>query len=158
MRENLLKNRKIGIILSVCYLTTVFFFYYMTLQSGNDSSEQSSFVTDLFIKVISIFKNDWKYDYDVVHNIIRKVVGHFGYSAFMGILGFLSWYFLRLKISESVLINLIVGLFIASTSELLQLIPNDRGPSFGDLFINYTGYFFGVITILFIVKSVLKNK
>ena len=151
-------NKKIGIIFCVCYFTAVFFFYFMTLQSGNDSSEQSSFVTDIFINIILRFNNDWKFDYNTVHNIIRKLVGHFGYSAFMGILGFLSWYFLRLKISESVLINLIVGLFIASTSELLQLIPKDRGPSFGDLFINYTGYFFGVIIILFIVKLVLKNK
>lgn len=156
MKKRIQKNNKLGIIFGVCYLIAVGFFYFMALSSGNDSSSQSSFITDIIIDIILFFKKDFNYDYDLVHNIVRKVVGHFGYSMFMGILGFISWYFLRLKISESMIINLIVGLFIASTSELMQHIPNDRGPSFGDLFINYAGYFLGVIIISFIVKCFKK--
>lgn len=151
------KHQKLGVLFSIIYCIGVLFFFIMSLQNGDDSSNKSSFLTDIVIKLIKIFNKNLEIKYQLIHLIVRKVIGHFGYSCFLGVLGFLSWYFLRLKIQESVLINLIVGLFIASISELLQLIPNDRGPSFGDIFINYAGYFFGVILIVFIVKVILKK-
>lgn len=153
IRNNIL----IGIIFSILYIVSVFFFYYMSLQSANISSKQSGFVTDIIVKIVLFFKSDWIIDYDIVNNIVRKVIGHFGYSGLIGVFGFLSWYFLRLKISESMIINLIVGILIAGVGEILQLIPNDRGPSFGDFLINYMGYFIGVILILLIVKLIVKK-
>lgn len=156
LSNNLKKHQKIGIIFTILYFISVFFFFFLSLQSGSTSSNQSSFVTEAIIKIILIFNKNWQYDYDIVHNIVRKLIGHFGYSSMMGILGFLSWYFLRLKMTESLLINLIIGLFIASVSEILQMIPNDRGPSFGDLLINYMGYLSGLLIIFIII--ILFNK
>ena len=94
LSNNLKKHQKIGIIFTILYFISVFFFFFLSLQSGSTSSNQSSFVTEAIIKIILIFNKNWQYDYDIVHNIVRKLIGHFGYSSMMGILGFLYWYFL----------------------------------------------------------------
>ena len=150
-------NILFGIIFSILYVISVFFFYYMSLENGDNSSHHSGFVTDIVINIILIFKKNWIVDYSLIHNFVRKFIGHFCYSGLIGVLGFCSWYFLRLKVRESMIINLMIGILIAGVGEILQLIPNDRGPSFGDFLINYMGYISGVIIILLIVQLIIKK-
>lgn len=149
-------NQKKNIILGFCfcllYILAVSYFLYMNLSNSDKSQEQSSVVTDTVIDVITTFDEDWNYQYDNVHSVVRKLFGHYGYSLMMGVLGFLTLYFFKIRLKNIFIINLILGLFISSIAELFQMIPEGRGPSYVDVLINYSGYISGLLLIFLIIK------
>ncbi len=152
------KNKKIikYITLSL-YILLVAIFYFFTLRNGNESTKDSSIVTDIFLSVLKFFTfGKVEFDYESIHHITRKLVGHYGYNLLIGIVSLIMIYNFRGIGKISLLICLFLGLFVGISGELLQYIPASRGPSFVDAMINFGGEVSGILISLFILF--IKNK
>ena len=152
------KNKKIikYITLSL-YILLVAIFYFFTLRNGNESTKDSSIVTDIFLSVLKFFTfGKVEFDYESIHHITRKLVGHYGYNLLIGIVSLIMIYNFRGIGKISLLICLFLGLFVGISGESLQYIPASRGPSFVDAMINFGGEVSGILISLFILF--IKNK
>lgn len=125
----------------ILYVFSILVAYFSSLQSGTISSSESSWITNLFLKAIESLKFlKIEIDYPTLHNIVRKLFGHFGWFFVMGILGFFTFLFSWDVKSKGLLISFMIGIFVAITAELLQFFAEDRGPMIGDIVINFSGY------------------
>ena len=143
----------------IIYIILVGVFYFFTLSDGAKSSKESRFVTDVllwFLRLITLKKV--QFDYEVLHHITRKLVGHFGYNLILGVTGYFAVYGFKGLGKIALIISLLLGLFIASTGELLQFIPANRGPSFVDIMINFSGEVVGIVTTFLIMFIIIKNR
>lgn len=128
--------------------------------SGEVSSNQSSMLVDFTTAFLNIFNiNLDGQALANLHTFIRKAIGHFGLFMLDGIFGLLSgraW--LKYKETTIFIIVMSAGVFIASLSEVLQLLAPERGPSFADVLLDVFGYFIGVAFIYLILRLLKKNK
>lgn len=141
----MLKKSKIKYIFLCLYVISILVFFYFTLQSGDASGEQSSIVTNTIIKLLKLLNNNWEFEYQSTHNVVRKLVGHYGYSILLGFLGFLTVLSFRGRGKITLIITLVLGLFLSASSELLQFLPSSRGPSLIDVIINFFGEETGIL-------------
>ena len=142
------------------YLILVGIYYFLTLRNSEDSTKDSSIIANILmwiLKVITLQKVE--FNYEIIHHITRKLVGHYGYNLILGLFGFLAIYNVKSIGNNALIINLLIGLFIAATSELLQFIPANRAPSYVDILINYMGEVTGILLVYVIVlyKSLKKT-
>lgn len=103
--------------------------------------------------------------FDHINYIVRKLIGHFGVFLVTAVFGILTVYFfvgkdkLRYLLS---FVTLVIGLIVAMLSEYLQINAGDRGPSWNDVGIDFSGYALGaIITFLvcfFVVLHQRKKK
>ena len=157
-------NQKKGIIkylVLALYIILVGIFFFFTLRSGEESAQESSIMADALYKLlrfITFKKVD--FDYDIIHHITRKLVGHYGYNVFIGLTGYLAFYLLISK-NDGGKIALVIssglGLIIAGLGELLQYIPDSRGPSFVDGVFNFLGEVTGIL-LIYVIVAIMKNK
>lgn len=100
--------------------------------------------------------------FDHINYIVRKVIGHFGVFLLDAVFGILTVFFFFGKGKRKYVLSLvflILGLLIAMFSEFLQINAGNRGPSWNDVGIDFSGYFLGAIVtfaICFFVQ--LKKK
>ena len=152
------KKKVIQYIFLVLYIILVGVFYFFTLRNGNESAKESSIVADMFLGILKFFTFDKvEFDYEVIHHITRKLVGHYGYNLLIGIVSLIMIYNFKGIGKISLLISLILGLFVSISGELLQYLPASRGPSFGDAMINFGGEVSGILISLFIIL-IIENK
>ena len=157
--DNSKNNNIIKYIFLSIYIILVGIFYFFTLKSGEQSSKESGFVTDVFLGILRFFTfNKVEFDYDTLHLITRKLVGHYGYNLIIGLFGYLTIYSFKGIGKNTLLISLIMGLFVAVSGELLQYIPANRGPNFIDMMINYGGEVSGILLVLLIIIVINKKK
>ena len=139
------------IFLSI-YLILILIFYFFTLRSGEESIKDSSLTTNIVLGVLRSFTfNKVKFDYEIIHHITRKMIGHYGYNLIIGLFGFLTVYSFKGIGKYSLIISLVLGLVIAVSGELLQYIPANRGPGPIDMLINYFGEVTGILLVYDIV-------
>lgn len=90
----------------------------------------------------------------------RKIIGHFSLFFLTGIFGILTFlsYFDNIKKQISLWLNMGYGLYLATISELLQLIPKGRSCTIEDVLIDFIGYNLGCLLILAIILIINKKK
>lgn len=153
------KQKIIKYTLLSIYILLVIVFYIFTLSSGAKSAKESSFVTDVllwFLRLITFRKVE--FDYDVLHRITRKLVGHYGYNLLLGLMGTITIYSFKGLGKITLIICGALGLFIAVSGELLQFIPANRGPSFVDMLINFAGEVTGILLSVLIILVIERRK
>ena len=100
--------------------------------------------------------------FDIINNVIRKLVGHFGAFLLTGVSGILTAYFFFFKGKKkyrSSIIILLYGLLLAILSEVFQIFAGSRTPAWSDVGIDYAGYALGAILTFIIVFLVyIKTK
>ena len=128
--------------------------------SGSSSAQQSSWIADIIAKIFHITPDE------NFHHIIRKLIGHFSLYVVNGVLTTLAVYYVlkykdAYKINIFLIIYLVLGIILASMSELVQLLAQNRGPAFEDILINFSGFFLGggvVFLITFFVNKKRMNE
>ena len=150
------KKKVIQYIFLVLYIILVGVFYFFTLRNGNESTKDSSIVTDIFLSVLKFFTfGKVEFDYESIHHITRKLVGHYGYNLLIGIISLIMINSFRGIGKISLIICLFLGLFVGISGELLQYIPASRGPNFVDAMINFGGEVSGILICLLLI--IIKN-
>ena len=158
-KPNILK----WIILGVAIIINVFILVNACIEGGA-SAQESGRVARFFANIINFFAHDAinSSNFDSFAYVIRKLIGHFGLFAVDGVV---STYAIHLFTKETKFKyvyftiggSLIFGLLIASVSEIIQIFTPDRYGSWGDIGIDFAGYFLGtglIILILFLNKQV----
>lgn len=141
------------------YIISVIIFYVLALQNGDNSASESGRVTAVIIKILTFFTGGKKeFDFDTTHNIVRKLVGHYGYSVLMGFLGYMTIYCYKGGGKITLVIALLLGLFISITSELIQFIPDNRGPGIIDMMIDFAGEETGILVALILMAFVKRSQ
>lgn len=98
-----------------------------------------------------------KYEMDLLHSRIRKIVGHFGLFALNGVVTYLMFNSFEMKKTKVFLSTLSLGLSNSIIAELLQLIPEGRSCQISDMFINFIGFIIGFAFAYLIVKLIKKR-
>lgn len=151
-------KKKINYIYLVLYVLSILIVYISSLQSGSVSSSESGWITNFLLKIITnldFLKLDL--DFETLHSIVRKLIGHFGWFFVVGIFGFLTFSpFLENK-PKGLWISLSIGVVIAITSELLQFFAIERGPMESDMAINFSGYLTSTL-LCFIIYKIKRNQ
>ena len=147
-----MKNKATKYVFLSIYIVLIFVFFFFTLRSGEKSTKDSSITTNIVLGVLRFFTfKKVEFDYEIIHHITRKLVGHYGYNVIIGLFGFLTIFSFKGIGKYSLIISLALGLIIALSGELLQYIPANRGPSMVDALINFLGEVTGTLLIYVIV-------
>lgn len=155
------------VILAVAIAINVFIIVNACI-TGNVSAKESGNVSRFIASIINFFSPNAINDsnFDSFAAVIRKLVGHFGLFAFDAIFSTLAFH---LFLKESKFKNpfwtiggsLIFGFVIAAVSELIQIITPDRYGTWGDIGIDFGGYFLGfalTFLVLFLSKQIIFPK
>ncbi|HKM30159.1 MAG TPA: VanZ family protein [Bacilli bacterium] len=133
------------------YIAGIILIYLSSLQSGDTSANESSWVANFLFKIIdNINFLKIEIDYETFHQIVRKAIGHFGSFFVIGIFGYLSFTSLSSYYSRSVGLSVSIGAIVAITAELFQLLAIERGPLWSDMAINFSGYIISTFICLII--------
>ena len=159
------KQKVLFIIFLVLAIATNVFILVEGGMSGSLSGAQSGGITNAFIEFVRRIDPNSPIvtDPDSTHYLVRKLVGHFGLFGISGIFTTLSFMLYKNLLREHrwllLIISAFIGLLIAFTSELLQLLHKDRFFSPIDTLIDFAGYIgFGGITFLIGLLVIRKDK
>ncbi|MGI6735363.1 MAG: VanZ family protein [Bacilli bacterium] len=100
-------------------------------------------------------------NFDDFEGFIRKAIGHFFLFFVDGILGFWTFYlFLKDKKSAKliILLSIITGVFVAASSEIIQLFVPGRAGTITDVIIDSVGYIGATFLMLLILHLINKPK
>lgn len=143
----------------IIYVSLIILILVASLQNSDQSSNQSSIITDMVIESIEFITNDEiSWSYEDVHHFTRKAIGHFGSFLLCGFFGLLTFYSFLHHQKNSLFWTIIVGIVVAFSSEMLQLISEGRSCEFKDMVIDTSGYLLGMIISLLIIIIVNKKK
>ena len=102
--------------------------------------------------------------YDRINYLVRKILGHFlcfAATGFFGYLTVLAFFFENRKKKILSLSSIaLIGLVLAFLSEFLQIFAGQRGPSFQDVMIDFSGYLSGMVLVflLHLLISKIRTK
>jgi len=142
------------VVFLILYFSLFTYHCLSSLQSGSESANLSFGLTDLVIKIFKIEVED----VDGLHHIIRKLIGHFAYFGLIGLCGFIAYYFFTESLKYTMIFSSISGVLMSFESEFLQYFANERGPSFIDVLIDYSGYLLTSIVLFAIIFSIKRTK
>lgn len=127
--------------------------------SGDVSSEQSSTLGQFLVNFLSRLNiNLSATQLDSLQVFIRKAIGHFGLFFLNGIFATLSGhYWLALNSKAKTLVVFSIGVFLAGLSEFIQVFAPERGPSFGDVLIDVSGFVLGILFSLIMFNLIAKK-
>ena len=159
------RNILIIITMVLAIATSVFILVEAGL-NGQKSAEQSDMVVEVVETVVDTIAPGTinETNIDDVHNVIRKVVGHFLLFSLAGF--FATWtsiLVLENKTYKSKLwfLNIAIplgyGFVLAALSEFIQLFAGGRSGEFRDILIDLGGYVLGFV-IIYIVFLILRFK
>lgn len=154
---------KIIVKRSLLVITTALsiFIILSSCLTGNQSTEQSGFIVNLFKSIINFFSPDAinPYNIDSFSAIIRKLVGHFGLFLVLGIFTSFSFSmyindisFIKKKRLLSIFIILTYGMLLAMLTERIQLFIPNRSGEIKDILIDFSGYLLSSFPILLFYK------
>lgn len=156
-----MKNKKLFFIFLTISILIFILIIALSLNNGDESSSQSSFFVDVIDKVLppiidkngnDVIKSDW------FMTFIRKLVGHYGLFLIYAIFVNLTFFQTKLKVYLELLFSFLVGLFTAILSELVQMIPQGRGPSPIDVLIDSSGYLTCILIFIIILVIIYQKK
>ena len=155
------------IMLGVAIVINVFILANACI-NGSASAEESGRVAKFLASIINFFAHDAinSSNFDTFAAVMRKLIGHFGLFVADGLA---STYALHLFVKNTkfkcvyyqIGSSLIFGFLVAAISEIIQIFTPDRYGTWGDIGIDFAGYFVGtgiVILILFLTHQVTFKK
>ncbi len=151
------KNLILGGTFAVLYFALFAFLCFEALTPGQDSADESSAVTEVFLK-INAFRS---YLYPAEpYAAARKLLGHYSAYALLSILGSFAFFFLFAENKFVSALNIGSGFIVASATEILQIFAEERGPSFLDVLVNFEGFLSGTLIALtvFTIIALCRSK
>ena len=152
-REHLIIYRN---VLTIIYLSLIVLFCYFCMQSGADSTESSSFFTEAICNLFGITKTD------EIAAFVRKAIGHFGFFCVFGLVSMLLYMsFYKISYKRQLLIHFGTGIaYIFMTEFLFQAIAINRGPSFKDCLIDFSGFLLMslIVMLMYYIIVLIKKK
>ncbi len=143
----------------IFYYFLVFYCFYHSLKSGENSKHSSDEFSNVLSSVIYLF--NVKIDSKIISSLVRKLFGHFCLFFAIGFFAFLRYSLLLKKFNITLYFSLFICLLISIFSEFLQLFANHRNALFTDVLINFLGVFTSIIFIIILLyfssKNYLKN-
>ncbi len=138
------------IIFFICSALIVYF----SLSNGDESSQQSGFFSKIVISISEWITNRSLsvYEIEVIHFEMRKFIGHFTLFLLDGLSLFACLDYLIDK-KKSIIICLIFGLLLASSSEICQIFAGGRSSQFHDVILDYSGFVFPIVVLLILAKQ-----
>lgn len=136
------------------------FILYNSLQTGEQSAEQSSTVVEVVQQAVAVIAPESPIvtatgeAYDRLHSAVRTLA-HFSEYALLGVLG--GWCCLSYTLRRIFLAIPAVGItLLAVVDECLQSFTAGRGSQFVDILVDWLGGLFGLAFALFAVWLVVK--
>lgn len=99
--------------------------------------------------------------FDRINYLIRKLIGHFGSFLVTAVFGILTVFLFSKETKRRSLLSLailIYGFVLAMLSEFLQIFAGNRGPSFTDVGIDFSGYFIGALLTFLLCLFLFRKK
>lgn len=142
---------------------------YIILQSclnANDSTNQSGFVFNIIKTILNAIHPNTINDGNASwwHGFIRKLVGHFGLFMVDGLITSWALYYLLEDITitkkwwKKIIVSAAFGLFVASLTEMIQLVVPGRAGDIKDVLIDYAGYILGLGIIVLIYFLIYRHR
>ena len=163
-----MQNKKhfiLTIVVSVLALAMNIFIIVQACLNGEASSSSSGMLVNLLKSFINVFNKEAINESNIGEftQVIRKLIGHFGFFAISG--GLTSWsvylvsyYLKKYKHFMGIIFTLCFGLFLAGLTELIQAFVPGRSPQITDVLIDFGGYLLGTGIVLLIVFIHLRRK
>ena len=152
------KMKYLKYVFLILYILSFSYHCFSSVQSANESASLSMSITEVVVEIEEKVFNIEVNDIDKVHNNVRKIIGHYMYFGLIGTFGFFTFYFFSKKLKNTLIFSLSIGLLMATTSEVLQNFGESRGPSAGDVIIDYGGYVTATLGLLLIFYLILRRK
>lgn len=146
-------------LLTLIWMVVIFMF---SAQNADDSTEQSSFVTNILMSIFSsVYRDsDISDKMQIIESMsfeIRKAA-HFSIYSVLGLLSFLSVYYLTKFSNKTPFISLPICFIYACSDEIHQLFVPGRSGQLRDVFIDFSGALLMTLIILVIRKIYRKIK
>ena len=149
-----MKKRLVHLVIGFIYIALIGIFSYLSLQSGEASTQSSNTVGEIIADIGEEVLNVEVERNDHFFKLTRKIVGHYLYFVAIGIFSFGVYYlFKKLNLYIRILIHFATGLGFAFISEFLfQYIASGRCSSINDVGIDFLGFITlsGIATIIVI--------
>ena len=146
-------KRPILFILILAWMVIIFIF---SSQNVEKSKSLSSIITNVVTRILYKDKELTKKETSKIHHNVRKSA-HFTFYFVSGIL-FLNFYNqFEISNKKKLLFSQASGTIFAITDEFHQLFVQGRGSSLRDVFIDFSGVFFGMILMHIIMKACSKT-
>lgn len=146
-------------LLTLIWMIVIFMF---SAQNADDSTEQSSFVTNVLMSIFSSVYRDSNISdkMQIIESMsfaIRKMA-HFSIYSVLGLFSFLSVYYLTKFSDKTPFISLPICFIYACSDEIHQLFVPGRSGQLRDVFIDFSGALLMTIVVLAIRKIYRKIK
>lgn len=143
------KTKITRIILFILIVAWALLVFYLSSQTGGESSGVSRKIAELFTKDENLL--------EIVEKYIRKLA-HFSEYAFGGVLFLLLFSTYEWSERRKLVTSILIGAWYAATDEIHQLMVPARNGSIIDVYIDTLGVSTGVCITLLIMKIVLTIK
>ncbi len=148
----------------IIFISITIFIFVKAGASAEESTADSDQVTDIVVGTIDQIRPGEEsivdiYGIDQVKQFIRKGIGHFGLFLVLGIFGVPTFILFIKKHYLAIIFELITGFMIAGISEMIQIFASNRGPSFKDVLLDFSGYLtssiliLGIVLIIYIIRK-----
>ena len=158
-KQNIKIKSAVFCVLTLLWMTVIFMF---SAKNADDSTEQSSFVTNILMNIFSnVYRNsDLSDKMQIIESMsfaIRKAA-HFSIYSVLGLLSFLSVYYLTKFSNKTPFISLLICFIYACSDEMHQLFVPGRSGQLRDVFIDFSGALLMTLIILAVRKIYRKIK
>ncbi len=139
------------VIFGILYIAMLAFFTKMCLETGEKSTESSNTVAKIVQSVLNTLFNAHIELTDNYLRLIRKLIGHFGYFACLGIVSIIFYLNMPIKLNIRIVLHYVIALLFAFITEfLLEGSTDGRSASINDVLIDYSGFIL-ISTIILII-------
>ncbi len=158
-KQNIKIKSAVFCLLTLLWMTVIFMF---SAKNADDSTEQSSFITNILMNIFSnVYRNsDLSDKMQIIESMsfaIRKAA-HFSIYSVLGLLSFLSVYYLTKFSNKTPFISLLICFIYACSDEMHQLFVPGRSGQLRDVFIDFSGALLMTLIILAVRKIYRKIK
>ena len=158
-KQNIKIKSAVFCLLTLLWMTVIFMF---SAKNADDSTEQSSFITNILMNIFSnVYRNsDLSDKMQIIESMsfaIRKAA-HFSIYSVLGLLSFLSVYYLTKFSNKTPFISLLICFIYACSDEIHQLFVPGRSGQLRDVFIDFSGALLMTLIILAVRKIYRKIK
>lgn len=153
------------ILLVFTVLWTAYIIYHSCMDATASSGASQGLVHLLQNMINTLFPNAInESNIDAFHTFVRKFIGHFMMFVIDGF--FVSWTIYLFNVEKmktrqfyiGIIVSLIFGLLLASSTEFIQLYTPGRSGEFKDVMIDFGGYLLGFLILFLICLIRLLNK
>lgn len=139
--------------MTVLSIAAVAFIFLRSMQSAEDSSQESGSL----LEVINSLLSSLHIDVVMSEHFLRKAA-HFTEYSILGVLFGVTSYLYMYKRAVSFLTTLIAGIAVAVCDELIQRAYEGRSAQFSDVLLDSSGVLFGGLIVTGIISLLIVRK